>query len=341
MNSRSERSNHDPASGQWRVRCSRAYRTGRWPLPAVGSAERASSIAVNPPRPRLPPLNALRAFEAAARHESFAKAADELSVTPAAVSHQVKSLEEWLGWPLFVRHAQGLNLTDSARSAISALSNAFDALGLAVQELRIVAPRAQVSIAALPAVAQLWLAPKLPGLRAALPGIQPSIHALEAPPNLRREPFDLAIFFVRDVPSAAQSSKVCDDVIFPVCTPEIAAVLRSPEDLAFHPLLWDTGWAGDWGRWLSAAGVTGIPVNKGPAFSLYSLAVRAALEGAGILMAHEALVLEPLTSGALVAPFPVRAVTGMSLEILAPDRLPAQTSRIVDWLTASEGRIAR
>ena len=87
-----------------------------------------------------------------------------MGVTPAAVSHQVKSLEEWLGWPLFVRHAQGLHLTDSARSAIPALSAAFDALGLAVQELRIVAPRAQVSIAALPSVAQLWLAPKLPGV---------------------------------------------------------------------------------------------------------------------------------------------------------------------------------
>ncbi|WP_292557607.1 LysR family transcriptional regulator, partial [Mesorhizobium sp.] len=114
-------------------------------------------MAVNPPRPRMPPLNALRSFEAAARYESFAKAADELSVTPAAVSHQVKALEAWLGAPLFVRHAQGLHLTDAGRAALPAFSTAFDAMGLAVQELRIAAPRPQVSIAALPSIAQLWL----------------------------------------------------------------------------------------------------------------------------------------------------------------------------------------
>ncbi len=302
------------------------------PLVIAGRMGRASSIAVNPPRPRLPPLNALRAFEAAARHESFARAADELGVTPAAVSHQVKSLEEWLGCLLFVRHAQGLHLTGSACSAMPALSTAFDALGLAVQELRVMAPRAQVSIAALPSVAQLWLAPKLPGLRAAIPEAQPSVHALEALPDFRREVFDLAIFFVRGVPRGVRSFKICDDVIFPTCTPEIAATLRSPEDLASHPLLWDTGWVDDWGCWLSAAGVSGIAVNQGPAFSLYSLAVQAALEGAGILMAHEALTVRPMMSGALVAPFPARAATGLSLEILAPDRLPAQTSQVIDWL---------
>lgn len=125
-------------------------------------------------------------------------------------------------------------------------------------------------------------------------------------------------------------------MIFPICTPRIAAALRSPADLAHHLLLWDTSWAGDWGRWLSTAGVTGITVNEGPAFSLYSLAVQAALEGAGILMAHEALTVAPMMSGALVAPFPIRATTGLSLAILAPKRLPAQTIQIVDWLIEQE-----
>jgi LysR family glycine cleavage system transcriptional activator len=259
-------------------------------------------------------------------------------VTPAAVSHQVKSLEAWHGRPLFVRHAQGLHLTDSARIAVQGLSDAFDAMGLAVQELRIVAPRTQVSIAALPSVAQLWLAPKLPGLRAAFSNVQPSVHALETPPNFRREPFDLAIFFIRDVPRLTRSFKICDDVIYPVCTPEVAATLHVPDDLASHPLLWDTAWANDWGCWLSAAGVTGIAANNGPAFSLYSLAVQAALEGAGVLMAHEALTVATMASGALVAPFPIRAATGSSLAILAPERLPARTLQMVDWLIARERR---
>lgn len=248
----------------------------------------------------------------------------------------MKSLEAWLGWPLFARHPHGLRLSESARSAAPALLGAFDALGVAVQELRALAPRARVSIAALPSVAQLWLAPRLPGLRSAFPGTQPSVHALEEPPNFRREPFDLAVFFVRGAPRGAKSFKIADDVIFPVCTPEIAGALRSPRDLAAYPLLRDTSWAGDWGRWLSAAGATGVPADEGPAFSLYSLAVQAAVEGAGILMAHEALTVAPMAAGALVAPFPVRAATGLSLEVLAPDRLPARTVRMVDWLVGRE-----
>jgi LysR family transcriptional regulator, glycine cleavage system transcriptional activator len=146
----------------------------------------------------MPPLNALKAFEAAARHESFAKAAVELGVTPAAVSHQIKALEEWLGSALFVRHAQRLQLTVPGKSAMPAFFKAFDALGLAVQELRVAAPRVQVSIAALPSVAQLWLAPKLLALREAFPNIRASIYALEEPPNFRREPFDLALFFLTE-----------------------------------------------------------------------------------------------------------------------------------------------
>lgn len=308
-------------------------RSGGW-ASVAGPAWRFAEIAVNPPRPRMPPLNALRAFEAAARHESFAKAADELGVTPAAVSHQIKALEGWLGSPLFVRHAQGLSLTEPGRAAIPAFSKAFDGLGLAVQELRRAAPRVQVSIAALPSVAQLWLTPRLPRLRADFPKARPSIYALEAPPDFRREPFDLAIFLVQDAPSGSRAIKLCDDLVFPVCTPDIAAALRSPADLADHPLLWDTSWVGDWSCWLAYAGVTGIQPNGGPAFSLYSLAVQAALDGAGILIAHEALVSGPLNSGALVAPFERRAPTGLCLSILSPDRPALQAVEIIEWLTA-------
>ena len=311
----------------------KSQRSGGW-VPVAGRTRRFAEIAVNPPRPRMPPLNALRAFEAAARHESFAKAANELGVTPAAVSHQIKALEGWLGSALFVRHAQGLSLTEPGRAAMPAFSTAFDGLGLAVQELRVAAPRVQVSIAALPSVAQLWLTPRLPRLRAAFPKARPSVYALEAPPDLRREPFDLAIFLIRNAPSGSRAIKLCDDLIFPVCTPDIAATLRSPADLAAHPLLWDTSWVGDWERWLSDAGVTGVPPNEGPAFSLYSLAVQAAIDGAGVLIAHEALVSGPLSSGALVAPFKRRAATGLSLSILAPHRAALQAMKVIEWLTA-------
>jgi LysR family glycine cleavage system transcriptional activator len=289
-------------------------------------------MAVNPPRPRMPPLNALRAFEAAARHESFAKAADELGVTPAAVSHQVKALEAWLGAPLFVRHAQGLHLTDAGRAALPSFSPAFDAMGLAVQELRIWAPRPQVSIAALPSIAQLWLAPRLPALRAALPALRPSIHALEEPPDFRREPFDLAIFLTRQAPAGSRAFKLCDDFIYPVCAPALARQLKTPADLAAQLLLWDTTWTGDWALWFEAAGVKGPSIESGSEFSLYSMALQAAVDGAGVLMGHEALVSRALAAGSLVAPFPQRVPTGLSLSILAPDRSPAHAAAMVDWL---------
>jgi LysR family glycine cleavage system transcriptional activator len=280
----------------------------------------------------MPPLNALKAFEAAARHASFARAAEELGVTAAAVSHQVKALEAWLGAPLFVRRAQGLGLTDLGRSTMPAFSAAFDALGRAVQDLRSASPRAQVDIAALPAIAQLWLAPRLPGAREAFPTLSPSIHALETPPDLRRELFDFAIFYVRDAPAGCRMVRVCDDVIFPACAPRLGGLLASPGDLASVPLLRDTTWTSDWACWLSAASSGGIAVDKGPAFSLYSMAVQAALDGTGVLMAHEALIGGHLASGALVAPFPTVARTGCHLAILIPERPSAEAIRLIEWL---------
>ena len=287
----------------------------------------------------MPPLNALKAFEAAARHASFARAAEELGVTPAAVSHQVKALEAWLGAPLFVRRAQGLGLTDLGRSTLPAFSAAFDALGRAAQELRGAAPRASVDIAALPAIAQLWLTPRLAGARTAFPKLYPSVHAIEAPPDLRRELFDLAIFYVRDPPPGCRMIRLCDDVIFPACTPHLARTLTSPADLAAIPLLRDTSWTGDWDRWLAAASSGGFPVDEGPAFSLYSMAVQAALDGTGVLMAHEALIGTHLASGALVAPFPTVAGTGRQLAILVPE-LYIRGSRAPDRV-ARRARVTR
>jgi LysR family glycine cleavage system transcriptional activator len=279
----------------------------------------------------MPPLNALKAFEAAARHESFAKAADELGVTPAAVSHQIKGLEDWLGAELFVRRAQGLRLTDAAKSALNGFVAAFDALGSAVQDLRVAARGPRVRIAALPSIAQLWLGPRLPAMRAAFPEARPSVYALEEPPDFRREPFDLGFFLLREPSGSGQSFKLRDDHVFPVCDPKIAAALKTPADVMAYPLLWDTTWADDWACWLTAAGVAPPPTNDGPAFSLYSLAVQAAVDGAGVLMAHESLVEAQLKSGALVAPFEIIAETGLQLELLAPHRPSALTAKLIDW----------
>jgi len=289
-----------------------------------------------PPRPVLPPLNALRAFEAAARHESFARAAQELGVTPAAISHQVKALEQWLGARLFLRKAQGLDLTEIGRASLPGFARAFDALGAAVQDLRAEAPGARLNIATLPSLAQLWLTPRLPRLRKAFPQIKLSIHALETPPNFRREPFDFALFFVEGGTRSGRKIALLEDAIFPVCSPEMSRPLRTPADLRQLTWLHDTTWTNDWSIWLSGTGAGGVETQDPLFFSLYSVAVQAAIDGAGVLMAHESLVAEPLRSGALVAPFPSRIKTGLELSILLPDRARPDALRIVNWL-ANEG----
>lgn len=256
---------------------------------------------VAPPVPRLPSLNALRAFETAARLGGFAQAAEELGVTPGAVAAQIKALEAELGADLFERHARGVRLTALGQRALPGFVAAFDALGGAVRALRGEAAPRKVHVAALPALAQLWLAPRLPQLRRALPGLDLSVTALETPPNLKRVPFDLCLFYAERVPPGAV--RLGRDALLPVCTPALAAGLARPEDLRAAVCLTDSAWAGDWARWAEAAMPGAGFVARGPVFSLYALAVAEALNGAGVLMARRALVAPHLASGALVAPF--------------------------------------
>jgi len=250
----------------------------------------------------MPGLNSLRAFESAARHESFADAAMELSVTPGAIAQQVKSLEIWTGKKLFKRLSQGVELTALGASTLSDFTTAFDALGEAVIKLRANAVPQEIRIAALPSIAQLWLSPKLPEIRAAMPDIIISLTALEKRPIIMREPYDLAIFY-NVQPISEKIIAVGDDWIYPVCSPKIAGKLNRPEDLLDQVLLHDTTWSGDWKNWFHRFLPNENLHVTGPAYSLYSLAVEEAKNNAGILMGHSTLIREQLASGALVAPF--------------------------------------
>lgn len=294
-----------------------------------------------PPRPRLPPHTAVRAFEAAARHGSFARAAEELFVTPAAVAQQIKALETWAGGALFERHSQGIRLSAHGRRALPALSAAVDQLGLAVQALRhetqTAARRSTLQVAALPAVAQLWLSPRLSRLKAALPGVQVSVTALEQPPNFRREPFDLGLFYARagehiEAAVGAQAIALVRDRLLPVCSPRLrqsppGSRPRSLDDLAELLArcggLHDTVWRDDWQRWLQAMrpGTTTAEADAmaaGPDFSLYSLALQAALDGEGVLMGRERLVAPLLAQGKLHAPWGRPKAVGDTVMLLVP-----------------------
>lgn len=279
-------------------------------------------MAVTPPRPKGPPMTSLRAFEAAARLGGFARAGDELCVTPGAVAQQVKALEDWCGAALFERRAQGVVLSAAGAQALPKLSAAFDGLGAAVTQLRQATAPGRLHIAALPAVAQLWLSPRMPAIRAALPDVEISVTALEQPPNMTREPFDLSVFYGTDqaggqgagqVSGQSSGQAIEQDVIFPVCAPEVARALHAVQDLASVPCLSDAVWSEDWAIWLGQAGSDLVP--RGPIYSLYALAVQEAVNGAGVLIGHAALVRRHLAEGRLVRPFAQQAQLPRWLEL--------------------------
>ncbi|MEM8690175.1 MAG: LysR substrate-binding domain-containing protein [Pseudomonadota bacterium] len=282
-------------------------------------------MAISPPRPMGPPLNALRALEAAARLGSFKAAGDELSVSAGAIAQHIKTLEAWAGAPLFQRRAQGVELTDLGRTVLPGFTAAFDQLSDAVQTLRTGARPNDIRIAALPSIAQLWLSPRLPEIRERAEGVTISVTALETPPVLKREQFDLCVF-IETEPDHPAVIEVCTDTIFPVCAPGLARRLKRPEDLVDEVCLRDAAWDGDWARWFEAAGTISGAKPQGPVFSLYSLAVEEAKNGAGVLMGHEPLVRPLLEAGTLVAPFDVRVPLVAKLVIGAARPVPPGSS---------------
>ncbi|MCB4456642.1 LysR family transcriptional regulator [Leisingera sp. McT4-56] len=286
-------------------------------------------MAVSPPPAQSLPLTALRAFEAAARLGGFSAAAQELGVTPGAVSAQIKSLEDALQAQLFIRRPKQVTLTALGARVLPGFTAAFDQLNAATRLLREEAQPRTVHIATLPAIAQFWLSPRLPALRAAMPEMVVSVTATEEPPNLKRTPYDLCLFFGGD-----QGEVIEQDVIFPVCAPSLAAQLRTHADLQNVPCLSDAVWAQDWELWLQAACPGKTLHLRGPEYSLYSLAVEEAINGAGVLIGHQALVAPLLDSSRLVAPFAQKASLprGLRLWSLRPSGPRSPAARVARWL---------
>lgn len=289
-------------------------------------------MSVAPSRPKFPPLNTLRAFEAAARCGGFRAAGDELGVTPAAVSQHVRALENWAGAALFMRKTNGVTLTEDGARVQGAFTHAFDALGAAVAELRQSAATPPITIATLPAIAQHWLSPRLHLLRAALGARQVSVHALEDPPNMLRDLYDISLFLGPE----DSGMVLAKDVIFPVCAPDVAAQIRTPHDLAQQILLHDASWSEDWTDWAQASGVDLPNVEDGPRYSLYSLTLAEAQSGAGVAMGHGFLVEEALRDGRLVRPVPMEvARPGALILKLGPAFDPSDARAVTNALRAS------
>ncbi|HDS1733739.1 LysR family transcriptional regulator [Pseudomonas sp. BP8] len=255
-------------------------------------------------------LNALRAFEASARLGGFARAAKELKLTPGAIAALVKALEREYGAALFERYAKGVRLTPLGETLKAQFTEAFDAVEEAARTLRRLAAPQRVHIVTSPALAQLWLGPRLPRLTELLAPIEISVTAVDEPPNLKRSPFDLCLFYTPALERGQR--RLADEALIPVCAPALASQLKAPEDLLGVRCIADVVW-NDWEVWTGAVMPERPFIAGGPGFSLYSIAVQQALLAAGVLIGRRSLVQRYLDSGELVAPIDCSVPLGMSI----------------------------
>ncbi len=296
--------------------------------------------------PRLPSLAAVRAFEVAARCGSFSLAAAELHVTAAAVAIQVKAFEAWVGQPLFERLAQGVRLNAQGKDLLPLATDALQQWN--AQLLRLHASvssdsHSVLQVAALPALAQLWLMPRLSALQRDLPGLRLSVVAMERVPSFARQGFHLGLFYAAKFHAGAHSGtrlRLLPDHVLPVCAPALAESLRdqTPSALRNVALLRDTTWRQDWPLWANAQGLRLGARMRFNDFSLYSMAVQAALAGQGVLLGRMALVDALLSTGQLVAPWPdlTVALKDAPTIFLPAAQVHPQALTLAQWLQAGE-----
>jgi LysR family glycine cleavage system transcriptional activator len=271
---------------------------------------------------RLPPLNAVRAFEAAARHLSFTKAADELNVTQAAVSHQVKGLEERLQVPLFRRLNRGLILTEAGAAYLKELEDILDRLEQATERLRTSEAAGLLTVSTGTSFASKWLVPRLQRFRERRPDIDVRIDANDSLTDFRRDNVDLAIRYGRGVYSGLRSVKLLQDIVFPVCSPKLlegSNPLREPSDLKHHTLLHDQDVVEDWRTWLRTAGVADVDPTRGPSFSHSAMLIEAAIAAQGVALGRRSMVARDLREGRLVQPFSLSLTAEFSYWVVCPD----------------------
>jgi LysR family glycine cleavage system transcriptional activator len=289
---------------------------------------------------RFPPLNALRAFEAAARHLSFKKAALELHVTAGAVGHQVKLLEDHLGVALFRRLTRALELTTQAQAMLPKVREGLEALQAAVERVRERGDVCSLTVIAPPNFAARWLVPRLSRFTAAHPNLELHVasrqamvdgaengsHAVPEADMYEGSPVAMVRFGAGHYPGA-KVDEVFSAVYVPVCSPRLLKgehALRTPKDLRYHTLLHDDtvieeGERPSWNDWLQSVGVTDIDATRGPHFSDAALALDAAIQGMGVTLAMKPLLRTEIEAKRLAVPFDITAPTSYSYYLVTPE----------------------
>lgn len=312
---------------------------------------------------RLPPLAALRAFESACRHLSFKKAAEELCVTPAAVSQQIKALESYLGFALFRRLTRAVELTEQGAVMLPKIREGFECLASAVELSRQICSHA-LRVRAPPSFATRWLVPRLPRFLSAHPELELRLasspdtvdsqadHSVlgEAQIDLRDPTSEVAIRYGSGDYPGYRVERLFAPAYVPVCSPRLPGLGRPldiPRDLCRHILIHDETIRDEdrqpnWAEWLRLAGVDGINARRGPRFSNAVLAVQAALDGQGVALAMQPLVEADVAAGRLVIPFDLALPSPYAYFMVMPEavvRRP-EVAAFRAWLLAevqSEG----
>lgn len=286
---------------------------------------------------RIPPLPALRAFEAAARLRNFRKAAEELCVTKSAVSHQVQALEDYLGHRLLSRSTREVSLTEAGRALLPEVQEALDRLAAAVARLRPPPADGPLTISVLPTFAVRWLIPRLVDFRRRHPDIDVRLDTSLEVVEFADSDIDLAIRYGRGDWPGLHCDRLIAESLIPVCSPALLEgpePLKEPADLARQVLLQNSAHPEDWQLWLTAAGVTGIDPHRGPHFAYSELLLRAAAEGMGIALARRHLVEDDLKAGTLVAPFDFAYARGCRYWLVCPPAALAdpRVAAFRDWI---------
>ena len=287
---------------------------------------------------RLPPLNALPSFEAAARHLSFSKAADELHVTHGAVSRAVRHLEDHLGVRLFVRATRSVRLTAVGSTYASEVREALDRVAAATITARGHQSSGTLNISTLDSFAAKWLVPRLFRFRRAHGDIDVRLSTSEKLADFVTDGIDVAIRYGRGQYPGLKVELLLEEDVFPVCSPaflEGPHPLRAPADLVHYTLIHDDFHI-DWAMWLRTAGVEGIDPHRGPTYNASSHAVQAAVLGEGVVLGRSALIADDLAAGRLVRPFALRMPAGLAYHLVYPPRALQRhkVKAFRDWLLA-------
>ena len=290
----------------------------------------------------LPPLNSMRSFEAAARWLSFTKAAEELSVTPAAVSQQIRQLEDYLGVILFHRMTRAIKLTEEARAVLPLMTEGFDKLADAIGRLTQEKESGLLTVSTAPTFAAKWLLQRLPDFSDRYPDIDLRLDASLVPRDFDHDGIDISIRLSEGDYPGLHVSRVFGEEFSPVCSPSLLTgpkPLHTLEDLKKHRLIHiDWGYLRtslpDWHVWTRAVGIENINLDHGPHFTIESMAIEAAINGNGVALVSHHAVAEDLKAGRLVKPFDLALPADFSYWLVCPHEYlrRAKVKAFCDWL---------